>query len=119
MQIIEFSREHAEPIELYESVSASSVALGNGKGKAHVYCMYFEPGGEIGPHPTGYAQLFLVMHGNGWACGEDGDRVTLSAGQGAVFERGELHAKGSESGMTVIMVQVDELASVAPERHRE
>lgn len=119
MRVIDFDRKHAEPIGLYESVAASSVPLGDGKGEAHVYCVYFEPGGEIGPHPTGYAQLFLVVQGEGWACGEDSERVTLSAGQGAYFQRGELHAKGSETGMTAIMVQVDELASAAPEPHRQ
>ena len=109
MRMIEFSREHARPIELYESVAASSVSLADGTGEAHVYCLHFEPGGEIGQHPTGFGQLLLVMQGEGWASGDDGKRVTLSAGQGAVFERGELHAKGSESGMTALMVQISEL----------
>ncbi len=36
MQVFSFSREHAEPIELYNSVAASSVRLG-GAGEAHVY----------------------------------------------------------------------------------
>ncbi len=112
MRVIEFSPEHARPIELYESVAASSVSLADGTGEVHVYCLYFEPGGEIGLHPTGLAQLFLVMHGEGWARGGDGTRVTLSAGQGAVFECGELHAKGSDSGMTAPMVQIQKLRSV-------
>jgi quercetin dioxygenase-like cupin family protein len=115
MRLIEFSREHARPIELFNSVSASSVSLGDGAGEAHIYCLYFGAGGQIGEHRAGFGQLFLVIDGEGWASGGDGRRVSLAAGQGAYFERGELHAKGSETGMTAIMVQVAELEPSAPE----
>ena len=113
MRVIEFSRERAQPIELFRSVSAASVHLGDGSGEAHVYCLYFGPGGEIGEHRAGFGQLLLVIAGEGWAAGADGQRVALSAGQGVYFERGEVHAKGSETGMAAIMVQVAELTAGA------
>ena len=109
MKIIEFSPNQAQPIEMFNSVSASSVHLGDGNGEVHVYCIYFESGSQIGTHPTGYGQLFLVMNGEGWVVGSDGERIKLKTGQGAFFEPGELHSKGSDIGMTVIMVQVSEL----------
>jgi quercetin dioxygenase-like cupin family protein len=108
MKLIEFTPEHARPIELFESVAASAVALGDGAGEAHVYCVRFGPGGRIGEHPAGFCQLFLVIEGEGWAACADGRRVTLTAGQGVFFERGETHSKGSETGMVAIMVQVTE-----------
>ncbi|BAZ49882.1 hypothetical protein NIES4103_24950 [Nostoc sp. NIES-4103] len=92
MKVIEFSHEHAQPITLFESVSASSVHIGDGVGEAHVYCIYFEPNSVIGRHQAGYGQLFLVMSGEGWVSGEDDCRVKLTAGQGAYFERGEFHS---------------------------
>ena len=109
MRVIDFSRSSAQPIELFDSISASSVRLADGNGEAHVYCIYFEPGGSIGEHPTGFGQLFLVMDGNGWVSDADGARIALNAGQGAFFEKGERHSKGSESGMTALMVQVSSL----------
>lgn len=109
MKIIEFSPNLAQPIKMFESVSAKSVHLGDGSGEVHVYCIYFESGSEIGTHRAGYGQLFLVMNGEGWAAGSNGERIKLKAGQGAFFERGELHAKGSDIGMTVIMVQASNL----------
>lgn len=109
MRIVEFSLDRATPIELFNSVSAASVRLGDGAGEAHVYCLYFDLDSHIGPHHAGFDQLFLVVAGAGWAAGADGERLRLTTGQGAFFERGELHAKGSETGMTVIMVQVTEL----------
>jgi quercetin dioxygenase-like cupin family protein len=72
--------------------------------------VYFEPGGKIGEHVAGCGQLFLVINGAGWASGADGRRVDLAAGRGVYFERGELHSKGSETGMTAVIIQVTELA---------
>jgi len=109
VRIVEFSAERAEPISLYQSTSASTVALGHGRGEAHVYCVHFGPGGRIGSHPTGFCQLFLLVHGSGWAAGPDGVQVPLQAGQGAFFEQGEVHSKGGEAGTLAIMVQVTEL----------
>jgi hypothetical protein len=109
MRIVEFSPQSAEPIALYESQRASSVALGSGQGEVHVYCLHIGPNGIIGTHPTGFCQLLLVVQGSGWAAVADGSRVQLQSGQGAFFERGELHSKGSERGMIAIMVQAASL----------
>ncbi len=112
MKVIEFTRSQAQPIELFNSVSAASLPLGHGHGGAHVHCVFFDAGGKIGEHPTGFAQLFLVIEGSGWATGTDGRRIELRAGQGVYFERGENHSKGSETGMTAIMIQVSELGGI-------
>ncbi len=109
MRIINFGPERAETISLFNSVGAASVELGAGSGEAHAYAVYIEAGGLIGPHPAGFGQLFLVVQGSGWAAGADGRRSALTSGQGAYFDRGEVHSKGSDSGMTAIMLQVREL----------
>jgi quercetin dioxygenase-like cupin family protein len=109
MRVIRVSRTGAEPIDRYDAIGAFAARLAAGHGDAHVYCVYVDPGGRIGEHAAGLDQLFLVVEGSGWASGADGVRVDLSLGEGACFERGEMHAKGSESGMTALMIQVDEL----------
>jgi hypothetical protein len=43
----------------------------------------------------------------------DGDRVTLATGEGVVFRKGEVHAKGSDAGMIAIMVQLTDWTHVA------
>jgi quercetin dioxygenase-like cupin family protein len=113
MQVIEFLPTQAQSISLFNSVWASSVSLGHGHGETHVYCIYLEPGGEIGAHQAGYGQLFLVVNGSAWAASEDGHRVGLNSGQGAYFAEGEMHSKGSTEGATAIMVQVSELSAEA------
>jgi quercetin dioxygenase-like cupin family protein len=109
MRKLHFARERGEPITLFDSQGAISVPLADGSGEAHVYCVYVEAGGCIGRHVAGFGQLFLVIEGSGWASGADGVRVALRAGEGAYFARGERHSKGSEEGMTAIMVQVGEM----------
>ena len=111
MRTVRFTRDRAQPITLFDSQGAFSVPLGDGSGEAHVYCVHLEAGGCIGAHPAGFGQLFLVMEGSGWAAGADGVRVALPAGHGALIERGEVPSKGSERGMTAIMVQVAELTA--------
>jgi hypothetical protein len=105
MRVVEFASDRAEPISLFESVASSAVAIGHGSGEVHVYAVHFGENSSIGTHPTGFSQLFLVVHGAGWAAGADGHRVNLRVGQGAYFERGEMHSKGSDAGMIALIVQ--------------
>jgi len=109
MRVVDFTPGRASPIELYGSVAATSVPVGDGAGEVHVYAVRFAAGGSIGRHVAGFDQLFLVMEGSGWAEGDDGVRVDLPAGRGAFFRKGETHAKGSAGGATVVMVQADRM----------
>jgi quercetin dioxygenase-like cupin family protein len=115
MEILRFDPGLAERIgwRPYEVRSASSIELAEGTGEAHVYVVYFEVGGEIGPHEAGFGQIFLAIDGSGWVAGGDGVRAALSEGQAALIRRGETHSKGSETGMTAVMIQVRDLTPVA------
>ena len=109
MHVIDFGPERAAPITEYASRGASAQPLADGAGAAHVYAVHLAAGGEIGRHPAGFGQLFLVVAGEGWVAGADGVRHIVRAGQGAVIARGELHAKGSETGCSAVMLQLAEL----------
>ena len=116
MQLLDFTPGHEVPISAYESHGAYALPLGEGRGEGHVYCVRIEPGGAIGPHEAGFGQLFLVVAGSGWVSGSDGVPRPLGVGRGACIGRGELHAKGSDTGLTAIMVQLADLAAapIAP-----
>jgi quercetin dioxygenase-like cupin family protein len=89
---------------------ASSIEIAEGEGDVHAYVVYFEPGGEIGPHEAGFGQLFFALFGSGWVAGDNGERVPLAEGEAAFIRRGEIHSKGSEAGLTALMIQVRDLA---------
>lgn len=109
MQVLEFAAGH-DPITLYQSHGAHALALADGRGEGHVYSLRFAPDGVIGPHEATFGQLFLVVAGSGWVSGGDGVARSLGVGQGALIGRGEVHAKGSDTGMSAIMVQLTDLA---------
>lgn len=115
MRIFRFDATAAEAIEgrPYAVELASSITVAEGDGEAHVYVVYFEPGGVIGPHEAGFGQLFVIMAGGGWVAGGDGERVPLGEGEAAFIPRGEVHSKGSETGLAALMVQVRDLAPQA------
>jgi quercetin dioxygenase-like cupin family protein len=111
MEIIKPTAESASPIgsRPYDVRHVSSVKVAAGSGDAHGYVLHFEAGGLIGPHEAGFGQLFFAVSGDGWIAGEDGVRRTVREGEAAFIPRGETHAKGSETGLIALMVQVRDL----------
>jgi len=113
MRVLSDQFAAGEPVGEYRSHGATAVRLAEGFGEAHAYVLHFEPGGEIGRHEAGFGQLFVVVAGQGWVAGDDGVRVEIGSGDVVMFDRGELHAKGSETGMSVVMVQIRDLHAAA------
>lgn len=99
-----------EHVATFEAHGTSAARLADGEGEAHAYMLQFEAGGAIGRHEAGYGQLFIVLTGRGWVSGNDGVRAEVTDGDVVLFDRGEQHAKGSDAGMTAVMVQVRDLA---------
>jgi quercetin dioxygenase-like cupin family protein len=100
-----------ETIVTQEAHDASAARLVHGGGEAHAYLLHFDAGGAIGRHEAGYGQLFVVVEGSGWVSGQDDVRIDVSAGAVVLFQRGEHHDKGSDTGMTAVMVQVRDLSA--------
>jgi quercetin dioxygenase-like cupin family protein len=109
MRIVDFSKDRSVLITEFQSSGAYSVPIASGSGDMHVYQIYFEPGGRIGPHPAGFDQLFLVVSGSGWIAAENGHQIALASGQGAYIQKGEIHSKGSVQGMVASMIQATSL----------
>lgn len=109
MKIIPRENGSERNVTEFESHGAHAAALASGNGETHVYRLRFDAGGEIGRHMAGFDQIFVVLEGEGWAEGEDGERRRIGPGDIVRFHRGETHAKGSESGMTALMIQVKTL----------
>ena len=116
MRVLRFDASLAEPIgpRDFDVRDTASIEFAEGGGDAHAYVLYFGPGGEIGPHEAHSGQLFVALSGNGWVAGVDGVRHALAEGQAAFVERGEIHSKGSATGMTALMLQVRDLTAATP-----
>lgn len=72
-------------------------------------CFHIGAGGFIPRHPAAGPQLFAVVAGNGWVSGEGGGRTPIKAGQAAFWADGESHECGTDGGMTVIVVEGEDV----------
>jgi quercetin dioxygenase-like cupin family protein len=63
------------------------------------------PGGVVGRHPAAVSQLFVVVRGSGWVSGADGEREPIEAGQAVLWDQGEEHESGSDTGMTALVLE--------------
>ena len=77
--------------------------------QAHVVVIEVAPGGVVGRHPAGVAQLFVVVRGSGWVSGADGGLEPVEAGDAVLWEQGEEHESGSDTGMTALVVEAESL----------
>lgn len=117
MRIIRFDGEVARPISQYGSVGLTLAPLAVGAGDLHIVCMRLAPHGSIGAHPASGQQLFAVTQGAGWAQGGAQGRLAptrqpIAEGYAALWEAGEWHAVGTESGLTALVIEGPTLTPV-------
>jgi hypothetical protein len=114
LHVFQFDRAE-RPITRFASTGATATRVAAGDGAGFVTCLTIAPGGAIGTHPAPVRQLFLVLAGEGWVAGPDGQRVPPAAGWGVCWEAGEEHTSGSETGLTALAVEGDTLELYAPQ----
>ncbi len=109
MEIVDLTIQdwlRVEEYDIVEAAHAASIAFGSGK--AHVRVLRLGPGSQVAPHETGFGQLFVPIDGGGWVS-QGSDEVEIQVGQAAYFPRGVTQAKGRETGMVAMMIQLDDL----------
>ena len=114
MQIFRFDRGE-KAVSRYGSVGLAATRIASGQGHVSLTCLTVEPGGTIGPHPAPSSQLFMIVAGEGWVAGPDGDQVSISAGSGVRWDAGEVHTSGTAAGFTAIAVEGAPLALFEPQ----
>ncbi len=72
-----------------------------------------EQGGIVGYHQAPVPQLFIVIQGEGWVQGEDTNRIIIKSGKGVLWKKGEGHASGSETGLAALVLQSENLDTLA------
>lgn len=77
--------------------------------RAHAVVIEIGPGGVVARHPAIVPQLFVVVRGSGWVSGADGTREAIAAGEGVLWEPGEEHESGSDTGMTALVLESESL----------
>jgi mannose-6-phosphate isomerase-like protein (cupin superfamily) len=114
VQIFQFDRRE-KIIDYHGSQGMRATRIAAGNGDVRLTCLALEPGGVIGTHPATIPQLFLVISGEGWTAGPDGERVPVTAGQGVRWDAGEVHTTGTGTGLTALTVEGAPMGLFEPE----
>lgn len=93
----------------FDSRAAHITHLARSDSRTSLVCIQIAAGGSVGHHETLGEQLFIVVSGSGWVRGESAQRYAIHTGQAAYWREGEWHESGSESGMTVMIIESDRL----------
>jgi quercetin dioxygenase-like cupin family protein len=107
VKLVAFDPTHA--ITRFDSHGATIGGIAQCTGDARVSLLRLAAGGVVGEHPAASAQLFLVVAGSGWVRVAGEARRAIEPGQAAVWEPGEVHESGSDSGLTAIIVETESL----------
>ena len=50
-----------------------------------------------------------MIQGEGWVCGEDKEKVMLKTGEGVLWQTGQAHESGSDTGLTALVIQSEHI----------
>lgn len=107
MEMIRFGPEKSRQIGRYGS-NFQMTPVHAEPGAFFVGAMYIPAGGLVGYHPATCPQLFMVVSGSGWVrAGDEGERVPVTAGDAALWQKGEKHEAGSDEGMNVVVLEYE------------
>ena len=106
MEFFRFDEEAGDNISQFDSNFVISKLLKT-KGVTHVGCMHLKENGNIGYHEAFVPQLFLVIEGNGWVCGEDKKRIEIQKGEAVFWQQGEWHGAGTNNKMMAIVIEAE------------
>jgi hypothetical protein len=104
VEIFQFDRGE-KIIEMHGSEGLRATRIAHGEGQVHLTCLSVAPGGVIGMHPAVNTQLFLIMTGQGWVAGPDGEQVPITTGWGVRWDAGENHTSGTATGLTALAIE--------------
>jgi GrpB-like predicted nucleotidyltransferase (UPF0157 family) len=104
VKIYRFDEEVSIPVSKFGSRFKIGPLTGTDS-RVRVQIMHLPPGGLIGKHPATTPQLFAVVAGSGWVSGGNGRKREMRPGYAALWDEGEEHESGSDSGLTAVCIE--------------
>lgn len=108
MKIYQFDKEVGKKIAMFQSNFVMSKVV-QSNGALHVGCMHLPENGIVGYHEAVTDQLFIVVQGEGYVCGNDKVKVPIQAGEVAFWKKGEKHESSTETGMMAIVLEGEDI----------
>jgi len=105
MRIFRIESENGYEIREHGSASVFLSSIIDVNRSATIHWMHFDPHGSIGGHYLTNPQIFLIVEGDGWVKSNNPEPIPVTMEDGVFWDTGEWHEAGSESGMTVILIE--------------
>ncbi|WHY00474.1 cupin domain-containing protein [Neobacillus sp. DY30] len=118
MEVFNFSKEAGKKISAFQSDFIMSRILQTTKG-AHIGCMHLEEKGVIGYHQAVIPQLLLVVSGEGFVSTQRDEYFKVQSGDAVFWEKDEWHETKTDTGLTAIVIESEELNPAAYMPRRE
>ena len=115
MKIFKRLNESRKEITSYSSNNSYYTSILKNLNPSSIGYIQIESNGNIGRHEAPSDQLFLVISGQGWVTGDEDIRHEIKQGEAAFWKSGELHESGSETGITVIVIEGKEIEPLLKE----
>ena len=114
MRIFDCSEAGGRGITRYGSEGATYAGLVSIRGEAALGVIRLAAPGRLGRHVAPMRQLMVVIAGSGQVSGADGNPVDVASGTGVLWEGGEDHETSTAGGMTVLILEADQLELTEP-----
>ncbi|MGM7702361.1 cupin domain-containing protein [Pseudalkalibacillus sp. Hm43] len=108
MEFYRFDQAVGKDIKQFDSKFIMSRVVMTDK-PAHIGCMHLDVDGLIGYHQAVVPQLLLIMSGEGKVRGEDDQFFPVKAGDAVFWKKDEWHETKTETGLTAIVIESEEL----------
>ena len=108
MEIYTFNKNAGKEILKFNSdfVMSRIVQTNN---QTNIGCMHLENNGVIGYHQAIVPQLLLIVNGEGYVRNEIEDYYKIQAGDAVFWKKDEWHETKTDSGLTAIVIESEEL----------
>lgn len=114
MRVYNFAKEAGKSIDAFGSRQLLMSRILTAADSPHVGCMHLGENGLVGWHQAPIPQLFLVVSGEGWVrAGEEAD-ISISAGSAVYCDKGEWHETRTETGLTAIVIEAENMSLAMP-----
>ncbi|QWU13660.1 hypothetical protein SAMN04487895_103345 [Paenibacillus sophorae] len=110
MEFYEFSKDCGKKISKFNSDFIMSRIIQTDK-SAHIGCMYLDKNGIVGYHQAVAPQLLIIVHGEGYVKGEKDEYCKVQTGDAVYWEKDEWHETKTNTGLTAIVIESEELTS--------
>ncbi|WP_408009901.1 cupin [Pseudalkalibacillus sp. A8] len=108
MELFQFNKEVGKKITKFDSDFIMSRIIQTEK-PAHIGCMHLDKNGIIGHHQAVVPQILLILNGGGYVKGAEEEYLKVKSGDAVFWEKDEWHETKTDTGLTAIVIESEEL----------